>query len=160
MSPSGRARSLLRTSARILLMERVSPSTSLWQPHRSGWRLAKEVLHWQPVGQRRLARPTHLWDNQVKWYDFYQDLIIRKKNGMNMNCGSQWACSVCVHSRPRGLQAWLADARPDRQTAGRTDGLTGSLIDVSDRLWNIFQFTSGLNSQGCEDPIISGLCCR
>ena len=52
----------------------------------------QRVLHWQPVGPRRIGRPKHRC-----WEDTAQDFVVWKQqlNGFLDFC-SQWACNVCI----------------------------------------------------------------
>ena len=35
----------------------------------------QRILHWQPVGQRRLGRPKHRWESKLEMYCRYQGLV-------------------------------------------------------------------------------------
>ena len=69
--------------------------------HASYWKLAahiakrpihhwiQRILHWQPVGQRRLGRPKHRWESKLEMYCRYQGLVHWEEAAQNYELWEQ-----------------------------------------------------------------------
>ena len=49
----------------------------------------QRILHWQPVGQRRLGRPKHRWESKLEMYCRYQGLVHWEEAAQNCELWEQ-----------------------------------------------------------------------
>ena len=49
----------------------------------------QRILHWQPVGQRRLGRPKHRWESKLEMYCRYQGLVHWEEAAQNYELWEQ-----------------------------------------------------------------------
>ena len=84
----------------------------------------QRVLHWQPVGQRRLGRPKLCWESKLEMYWRYQGLVHWAVAAQNCEFWKQhlntffdfccpWACNVCKVKRLRPEGGRRKAYRPD-----------------------------------------------